>query len=94
MGKLGSYLGAMFGAGGSLFDENSLYILLTNGLLFVILAVASTDIPKRLASKVLARLGDRPVSAILQNAVFAAILVLSTAYLVDASYNPFLYFRF
>ena len=94
MGKLGGYLGAMFGAGGSLLDENSLYLLITNGLLFVILAVASTDIPKRLASRITAVLGDRPRTAVVQNIVFAAIFVLSTAYLVDASYNPFLYFRF
>ena len=95
MSKLGSYLGAMFGAGGSLFDSTSLYMLITNGLLLIILAVASTPAPKIVAEKVLARLGEGKVSAtVLKNAVFAAILILSTAYLVDASYNPFLYFRF
>ncbi len=94
MGKLGGFIGAMFGAGGTLYDNNSLYLLLTNGLLFVILAVASTDIPKRISEKLMNRLGERPSAAILKNAVFAAILLISTAYLVDASYNPFLYFRF
>ncbi len=95
MSKLGSYIGAMFGAGGSLFDETSLYMLLTNALLLVILAIAATPGPKYVAQKLLARLGEGKVSAtVIKNAAFAVILIISTAYLVDASYNPFLYFRF
>ena len=34
------------------------------------------------------------ISAILQVAFIAVVFVISTAYLVDATYNPFLYFRF
>jgi len=34
------------------------------------------------------------VSAVLQLAFVAAVFLISTAYLVDATYNPFLYFRF
>ena len=94
MSKLGQYLGAMFGAGGSFADNNSLYLLLTNAVLFVILAFASTSAPKTLAEKALAKLGEHPTAAVVKNAVFVAILIISTAYLVDASYNPFLYFRF
>ena len=84
----------MFGAGCSFADNNSLYLLLTNAVLFVILAFASTSAPKTLAEKALAKLGERPTAAVVKNVVFAAILIISTAYLVDASYNPFLYFRF
>ena len=94
MGKLTAYLGAMFGAGGKLLDESSLYLLITNGILFVILALASTDIPKRLAARVNNALAERPANALVQNAFFVAVFLLCTAYLVDASYNPFLYFRF
>ena len=32
--------------------------------------------------------------ACLTPVMIAAVLILSTAYLVDATYNPFLYFRF
>lgn len=94
MGKLGAYLGAMFGAGGKLLDESSLYLLITNGILFAILALASTDIPKRFAARVNNALAERPANALVQNAFFVAVFLLCTAYLVDASYNPFLYFRF
>ena len=34
------------------------------------------------------------VSTVLQLAFVAVVFVISTAYLVDATYNPFLYFRF
>ena len=34
------------------------------------------------------------VRAALTPVMIAAVLILSTAYLVDATYNPFLYFRF
>lgn len=34
------------------------------------------------------------VSALLQLAFVAVVFIISTAYLVDATYNPFLYFRF
>jgi len=93
MGRLGQFIGAMFGAGGSLADANSLYLLATNAILFVILAVAATPAPKLLAGKLMTRIGEKP-GAIVQNAAFICIFVLSVAYIVDASYNPFLYFRF
>ena len=94
MSKLGKYLGAMFGAGGSLADTNSFYLLISNAILFVILAFASTPAPKAIAEKFITKLGERPTNAIIKNAFFAVVLLLSTAYIVDASYNPFLYFRF
>ena len=94
MSKLGKYLGAMFGAGGSFADNNSVYLLLTNAILFAILAFAATPAPKTLAEKTLTKLGDRPTNVILKNAAFVVIFILCTAYIVDASYNPFLYFRF
>ena len=88
------YIGAMFGAGGALYDRTSLYLLSTNIILLVILALASTDIPAKLGNSLVDRLGEKPLSAVVQNVVFAAVILISTAYLVDATYNPFLYFRF
>ena len=60
----------------------------------MILALASTDIPANLGNSLVDRLGEKPLSAVVQNVVFAAVILISTAYLVDATYNPFLYFRF
>ncbi len=57
--------------------------------MLVILAVASTPAGKNLWG----RLGERTRSVLTPLLVLAS-LVLCTASLVDASYNPFLYFRF
>jgi alginate O-acetyltransferase complex protein AlgI len=89
-GQLGPYLAAMLGfAGGGLADGTFLYYLRDFGPTLVILAVASTPLCARLWH----RLPDK-VWKILLPVLLLAGLVLSTAYLVDASYNPFLYFRF
>ncbi len=83
----------MTGAG--LADGRSLYLLYTSLPMLVILFFASMDWGKRLLGWISARLKpDSLPLALAQNAAFAGILLLSVAYLVDASYNPFLYFRF
>lgn len=88
MGQLGSYLAVCFG-GGSLVDAFTLYQLWSYLPLLVILAFAATPA----AGKLFRRLPER-VQAIATPALVLASLVLCTASLVDASYNPFLYFRF
>ena len=91
-----SYVQAMFGmTGAGLADGRSLYLLYTSLPMLVILYFASMDWGKRLLGWISARLKpDSLPLALAQNAAFAGILLLSVAYLVDASYNPFLYFRF
>ncbi len=94
MSTLGKFLAAMFGAGGSFADNTSMYLLLTNAVLFVILAVAATPAPKKIAEKLLTKLGENPAGTIIKNVAFVAIFIICTAFLVANSYNPFLYFRF
>ena len=97
--SLGSGLGlirALFGGYGQpLWDGQSLYLLYSNALLLVLLAVGSTPLPKRLfdwgAEKLRSRQGIAGAGEIL---LVGAGMLLSVAFLVDASYNPFLYFRF
>ncbi len=87
-----SYFGAMFGAGASLFDETGKYLLFTNLLIFAICVFGSADytniLTKRLEQK------NKYFYMVLQPIVQVSILVLCTAFLVDSTYNPFLYFRF
>lgn len=91
-----SYIGALFGQSGAGWaDDRSLYLLYTSLPMLVILFIASMDWGKRLWEKL--RSGAKENSLLIEigrSAAYAAILLLSTAYLVDASYNPFLYFRF
>ncbi len=94
MSHLTKFIGAMFGGGGALFDNGSLYLLTTNAVLLAILAFASTPAPKNIAKKLMSKLENKPTAAIIENVAYIAIFIVSVAYLVDATYNPFLYFRF
>ena len=95
--RIFSYIGAMFGAGGALADPTSIYLLGSNAILLVILAIASTPYPAKLIAGVRDRLNSKQKQlcfTVAESIFFCAVILLSTAYLVDASYNPFLYFRF
>lgn len=86
------YMGAMFGGNGVLWDNESMYYLINYGLILVFGIFACTDLSKRLFDKLRQKLPivmnyATPVAKL-------AVLVLSTAYLADATYNPFLYFNF
>ena len=88
MGRLGRYLAALFG-GAPLAGGRFGYDLRSYLPLLAILALAATPLGKRCWE----RLGERARN-ILTPALVLSALVLCTAALVDASYNPFLYFRF
>ena len=90
------YLKAMFtGAGAGLFNRETIYLFYNYGVLLIALILGSTMLPGKLAGKLLERLEEHDWVCILLRGIFyVAIFLLSVAYLVDASYNPFLYFRF
>ena len=86
------YMGAMFGGGGTLVDNTAMYYLINYGVMFVIGTFACTDIFSRAAEWLKEKMPllvnySTPIAK-------TAIMVLSTAYLADATYNPFLYFNF
>ena len=86
----GSYYGAMFGfAAGGLAAAADLFYLREYALVFAVCILACTPLGKTLYEKLSVK-----AKAWLTPVMIAAVLVLSTAYLVDATYNPFLYFRF
>ena len=90
MTQLGGYLKAMFGFGGAgLLDSAFLYNLRNYLPILIIAGIASTPLAKNLWHK----LSDRARKIALPILIVAG-LVLATAYLVDGTYNPFLYFRF
>ena len=88
------YLGSMFGANG-LTGGLDLYLLTTRAALLVILCIASTQLPKRLAAFVGRKLCLGEESAFcIKAAATILLLALCMMFLVVDSYNPFLYFRF
>ena len=89
-GQLGAYLAVMFGlAGRSLTDGAFFYYLRSYLPVLVLACLASTPLARRLWHRAPARAVQAALTVLL-----LAGLLLSTAYLVDATYNPFLYFRF
>ena len=91
-----TFLRAMLGlTGAGLSNNASVYLLYTNALLLVVLAVGSPQLPARAAKAFERRLQNRQVLlAVVQNAVYLLLLTGSLACVVSSSYNPFLYFRF
>ena len=85
-----AYIKVLFKSSGGLYNSNSIYLLYTNIVLFLVLIIASTNIPKTLWERV--NLKFKGIT--IENVYLLLILILSIAYLVDQSYNPFLYFRF
>ena len=88
MAHLGRYLASCFG-GAPLLDAATIYNLVSYLPMLMILSVAATPLGKNLWN----RLGER-TQQILTPVLMLVALILCTASLVDASYNPFLYFRF
>ena len=88
-----TYLKIMFGFSGQvLVNERFMYDAYTNAILFLLAFLGSVPIWKMLRSKITR--GHKVIDEIVIPVCCLLILVLSTAYLADDSYNPFLYFRF
>ncbi len=89
-GHLTAYLKVMFGLGGVALTDGAFGYYLTSYLpILCVAAAASTPLGITLYKK----LPERAAQAVCATLV-AAGLLLCTAYLVDGTYNPFLYFRF
>jgi alginate O-acetyltransferase complex protein AlgI len=83
---IGKYLAAMFGFNGqSLWNNDTGYYFYTNIVLILVLIIAS--IPMKLWMKT-------SELSFFHIAWYGLLYFLSVAYLVDATFNPFLYFRF
>jgi alginate O-acetyltransferase complex protein AlgI len=88
--KAGVMLAAMFGFA-SKIDSVGLYGLTTGWLLLLLAACFSTPVPARLVDRL--RNSGAP-GKIIWCAGYTFLFVVSLSFLVENSYNPFLYFRF
>lgn len=81
----------MFGmAGLPLISADTLYNLRSYLVVILIGLFASTPITRNIARKY----EKTKVAAVLEPVFVAVVLIVTTAYLVDGSFSPFLYFRF
>ena len=89
-----SRIGAMFGAGGlPLLSTQAVYLLRSYGPLLALGILCATPLPKKLLTRLRETKGAAALNA-LEPLFVLAVLALGTAFLVDGSFNPFLYFRF
>lgn len=88
-----TYYKAMLGLGaGGIINTHTITLLWQNASILVIALIACTRLPQKLAAKLC-----RKQEALLEAGKLlwmVIIFLLSIAYLVNDSYNPFLYFRF
>ena len=86
MDLIGQYLRTMFGWGGTaVINSNTLYLILNYLVLFIIAILFATPLIDRMKVK---------INRWVLYGFYMTVLFLSTAYLVDSTFNPFLYFRF
>lgn len=91
-----SFAKALFGMYGAGFcSQETLYLLYNNAVLLILLILGSTQLPAK-AGRGICRIleGRDALLTVVKNVFYVFLFVLSVAWLVDASYNPFLYFRF
>ena len=88
-------IGGMFGVGGqALISEETLYYLRSYGVVFILAVIGSLPVLKNAVTKLSESKVVGNFVEMAKPVVVAVLLLLSTAYLVDGSFNPFLYFRF
>ena len=94
-GEAFSSIAAMFGGGHlPLSSTETVYYLRSYALVLLLALLGATPLPRRLAEKLeSSRAGGILLSAA-EPVALGMLLLVNTAFLVDGSFNPFLYFRF
>ena len=91
LAQAGQDFAGLFGFGSlSLTSAEALYYLKSYAVLFVLGILGSTPVVKNAAR----RIDGTKAGVVLEAAAMLALLIVCTAYLVDGSFSPFLYFRF
>ncbi len=87
------FLKAMAGMGeAGLNSDATMYLVVSNIVLLIFLIIGSTNIPARAGAWVCNR--NETCKGVFQAVFVAVVFIISVSYLVNGTYNPFLYFRF
>ena len=86
-----AYMKTMIGLGAGFANGLDLYELARNLVFAAIAVIGSTPLPKKLFMKLYKKSAATSALAVVGS---VALLLLVTAYLVDSSFNPFLYWSF
>lgn len=77
-----------------LLNAEALYYLRSYGIVIILGILGSTPLAKNAVAKIKENKTGEKVMNVLEPVFMTGMLLLVTAYLVDGSFNPFLYFRF
>ena len=88
-------IAGMFGAGAlPFYSDEWLYYLKSFAVVIVIAIIGSTELPVKAMAALKKNSKIEKCINVVEPVALVVLLVLITAYLVDGSFNPFLYFRF
>ncbi len=95
LGQLTGDLKALFGLSGlPLWSFDTAYYLRSYGWLLVMAVVGATPAVKRLWIRASETKAGAAAATVIEPVFVLVMMLLTTAHLVDGSFNPFLYFRF
>lgn len=96
MGQGINFLKSLFGLYGKGFlNTETVYLLYNNMALLILCILGSTRFPQKIGKWLSAKLArNEIVLSVVKNTFYIGVFLLSVAWLVDATFNPFLYFRF
>lgn len=93
--EAGQNIAGLFGIGTNSFASmESIYCLKNYLIIFLVAIVGATPLPKRIYERVMEKQAGRKIISVAEPVVMIGVLLVITAFLVDGSFNPFLYFRF
>ena len=75
-------------------NTGTIYYLKSYFIVLVIATIASTPICKNIVNKLKEKSKLKNFIDVLEIIYILGLLILVTAFLIDSSFNPFLYFRF
>ena len=88
------YFAAMFGQTDSIIDNTAYWQLKSNAIMFGLCILGSGQLMKKFGEKIQEGFIGSKIYENVMPVIQVGLILICTAFLVDASYNPFLYFRF
>ena len=94
LSKVGAYLSSMFGLNNVSFVNSEAIYYLQNYFIIIIVGIICSIPLKNIAIKIVEKAKKSKLIGVITGVLCVGILIISTASLVNNSFNPFLYFRF
>ena len=94
LSKVGVYLSSMFGLNNVSFVNSEAIYYLQNYFIIIIVGIICSIPLKNIALKIVEKAKKSKLTGVITGVLCVGILIISTASLVNNSFNPFLYFRF